>query len=179
MFRFSNLITSRSLVHILFLVIFHNNACFAFLNGLVPRSSFYTSYLTAKTNSLFPTKESHFPGQLCGAAKKSRRHSDFVLNALVVGGGEFFPGDVVKFSDNFGKKSVAVIESVNDAGDAVLIRLVKREGLGNECYLDESEPKVITKASSCILIDAYPSQRVAWSSASPHFNPHGVFDSRD
>jgi hypothetical protein len=55
-----------------------------------------------------------------------------------------------------------------------LIPLVQREGLGNECYLDESQPKLRVNVMDCLLIDAYPSQRVAWSSASPHFNPHGA-----
>ena len=82
-------------------------------------------------------------------------------------------GDVVKFPENEGHKSVGFVESLEEDGSAVLIRLVKREGLGSECYLDESQPKLRVKAIDCLLIDAYPSQRVAWSSASPHFNPHG------
>lgn len=82
-------------------------------------------------------------------------------------------GDVVKFPENEGHKSVGFVESLEEDGSVVLIRLVKREGLGSECYLDESQPKLRVKAIDCLLIDAYPSQRVAWSSASPHFNPHG------
>jgi hypothetical protein len=98
------------------------------------------------------------------------------MSVLNVVGDDFVgiqQGDVVKFSENDGHKSVGFVESLHDDGSAVLIRLVKREGLGNECYLDESQPRLRVNAIDCLIIDAYPSQRVAWSSASPHFNPHG------
>jgi hypothetical protein len=88
---------------------------------------------------------------------------------------EYIQGDVVKFINSKGKLSVAVVDSFDEDGDPILIRLVKREGLGNECYLDESEPKLKVKRGACFWVNAYPSQRVAWSSASPHFNPHGRF----
>ena len=54
-----------------------------------------------------------------------------------------------------------------------VMRLVRREGVGEECYLDESQPLLRINAEDCRFVDSYPSQRVAWSTASPHHNPHG------
>lgn len=46
-------------------------------------------------------------------------------------------------------------------------------GLGEECYVDETEPMVMVARSEVRFVNVYPSQRVAWSTASPHHNPHG------
>ncbi len=83
-------------------------------------------------------------------------------------------GDIVQFKSG-GVKSVGHVDSFDDVGNVVLIRLVRREGQGNECYLDDSQPTLRVDIIECKPIDAFPSQRVAWSSASPHFNPHGNF----
>lgn len=40
-------------------------------------------------------------------------------------------------------------------------------------YLDETQPVAEVPRAEVRFINVYPSQRVAWSTASPHHNPHG------
>uniref|UniRef100_A0A7S1DD04 Uncharacterized protein n=1 Tax=Hemiselmis andersenii TaxID=464988 RepID=A0A7S1DD04_HEMAN len=81
-------------------------------------------------------------------------------------------GDIVEFRAH-GLVTLGFIESVGGEGELEIVRLVKREGVGEECYLDESQPMLSVSPSVCRFVDSYPSQRVAWSTASPHHNPHG------
>ena len=115
---------------------------------------------------------SQFFGTNLGSYRKQLRVAELRSGAASDTIEYFGAGDVVQFLNSKGQKSVAVVESFEDDG-AVLIPLVKREGLGNECYLDESQPRIKVQRGSCSWVNAYPSQRVAWSSSSPHFNPHG------
>ncbi|EKX43778.1 hypothetical protein GUITHDRAFT_110233 [Guillardia theta CCMP2712] len=80
-------------------------------------------------------------------------------------------GDIVEFTAD-DLCTVGIVEKIRD--DYVMILpLVRREGMGEECYVDESQPMFTVSRDVCRSLNVYPSQRVAWSTASPHHNPHG------
>ena len=82
-------------------------------------------------------------------------------------------GDVVEYAlPEGGGKTVGLVEDIS-AEHLSILPLVRREGVGEECYVDETQPYAVVSSSDVRFINTYPSQRVAWSTASPHHNPHG------
>mmetsp|Transcript_19561 Transcript_19561/g.30630 ORF Transcript_19561/g.30630 Transcript_19561/m.30630 type:complete len:195 (+) Transcript_19561:135-719(+) len=84
---------------------------------------------------------------------------------------EVFEGDVVEYEADE-TCTVGWVEGFE--GESIrLLPLVRREGMGEECYIDESQPSLLVPRENCRYINVYPQQRVAWSMDSPHHNPHG------
>ena len=82
-------------------------------------------------------------------------------------------GDVVEYALPEGGKTVGLVEEISAEEYLQIIPLVRREGVGEECYVDETQPYAVISRTEVRFINVYPSQRVAWSTASPHHNPHG------
>jgi len=50
-----------------------------------------------------------------------------------------------------------MFEKESDAG-LQLVQLVRREGMGEEVYMDESVPAIVVPRENCRYVPSYPSQ---------------------